>query len=160
MRCSLEGNDDGLGSEGAVSGKVVGTYLHGPVLARNADFRRGPVVGVGSRIESASSRRRRSRRIATRAIHLGIQRWLPSKTWKTRSLHSKGCPKFARALAKYPELDQKRPKAPPRWGLWDQKAGPGDRRAPGVSAKSLSAALAERSSNHNKDQLSVRFTLP
>jgi CobQ-like glutamine amidotransferase family enzyme len=29
------GNGDGLGTEGAVSGRVVGTYLHGPVLARN-----------------------------------------------------------------------------------------------------------------------------
>jgi CobQ-like glutamine amidotransferase family enzyme len=29
------GNGDGDGSEGAVSGRVVGTYLHGPVLARN-----------------------------------------------------------------------------------------------------------------------------
>ncbi len=29
------GNGDGDGSEGAVKGRVVGTYLHGPVLARN-----------------------------------------------------------------------------------------------------------------------------
>ena len=29
------GNGDGGGSEGAVTGRVVGTYLHGPVLARN-----------------------------------------------------------------------------------------------------------------------------
>jgi CobQ-like glutamine amidotransferase family enzyme len=29
------GNGDGTGSEGAVAGRVVGTYLHGPVLARN-----------------------------------------------------------------------------------------------------------------------------
>ncbi len=29
------GNGDGDGSEGAVQGHVVGTYLHGPVLARN-----------------------------------------------------------------------------------------------------------------------------
>jgi lipid II isoglutaminyl synthase (glutamine-hydrolysing) len=29
------GNGDGNGSEGAVRGRVVGTYLHGPVLARN-----------------------------------------------------------------------------------------------------------------------------
>jgi lipid II isoglutaminyl synthase (glutamine-hydrolysing) len=29
------GNGDGSGTEGAVSGRVVGTYLHGPVLARN-----------------------------------------------------------------------------------------------------------------------------
>jgi hypothetical protein len=29
------GNGDGSGTEGALSGHVVGTYLHGPVLARN-----------------------------------------------------------------------------------------------------------------------------
>jgi len=29
------GNDDGSGTEGVVQGKIVGTYLHGPVLARN-----------------------------------------------------------------------------------------------------------------------------
>jgi CobQ-like glutamine amidotransferase family enzyme len=29
------GNGDGSGTEGAVAGRVVGTYLHGPVLARN-----------------------------------------------------------------------------------------------------------------------------
>jgi hypothetical protein len=29
------GNGDGSGTEGAASGRVVGTYLHGPVLARN-----------------------------------------------------------------------------------------------------------------------------
>ncbi len=29
------GNDSGDGSEGILSGRVVGTYLHGPVLARN-----------------------------------------------------------------------------------------------------------------------------
>lgn len=32
------GNDHGDGTEGAVSGHVVGTYLHGPVLARNPDL--------------------------------------------------------------------------------------------------------------------------
>jgi lipid II isoglutaminyl synthase (glutamine-hydrolysing) len=29
------GNGDGSGTEGAVTGRVMGTYLHGPVLARN-----------------------------------------------------------------------------------------------------------------------------
>jgi hypothetical protein len=32
------GNGDGSGREGAVSGRVLGTYLHGPVLARNPDL--------------------------------------------------------------------------------------------------------------------------
>lgn len=42
------GNDGGDGSEGVVSGRVVGTYLHGPVLARNpalADLILSWVVG-------------------------------------------------------------------------------------------------------------------
>ena len=29
------GNGDGSGTEGALAGRVLGTYLHGPVLARN-----------------------------------------------------------------------------------------------------------------------------
>ena len=33
-----KGNDSGDGTEGVVSGRVVGTYLHGPVLARNPDL--------------------------------------------------------------------------------------------------------------------------
>jgi len=32
---SGHGNDGGDRSEGAVSGRIVGTYLHGPALARN-----------------------------------------------------------------------------------------------------------------------------
>jgi lipid II isoglutaminyl synthase (glutamine-hydrolysing) len=42
------GNDTGDGSEGAVAGRIVGTYLHGPVLARNpalADYVLSRVVG-------------------------------------------------------------------------------------------------------------------
>lgn len=42
------GNGDGSGTEGAISGRVIGTYMHGPVLARNpalADLMLGWVVG-------------------------------------------------------------------------------------------------------------------
>lgn len=42
------GNGDGSGTEGAISGRVIGTYLHGPVLARNpalADMLLGWAVG-------------------------------------------------------------------------------------------------------------------
>ncbi|MEA2685761.1 MAG: hypothetical protein QOE93_956, partial [Actinomycetota bacterium] len=42
------GNDSGDGSEGAFAGRIVGTYLHGPVLARNpalADRILASVVG-------------------------------------------------------------------------------------------------------------------
>jgi len=44
------GNGGGDGTEGAWSGRVVGTYLHGPVLARNtalADLLIGWATGVG-----------------------------------------------------------------------------------------------------------------
>jgi CobQ-like glutamine amidotransferase family enzyme len=34
----LEGVGNGDGTEGAVSGRVIGTYLHGPCLARNPDI--------------------------------------------------------------------------------------------------------------------------
>jgi CobQ-like glutamine amidotransferase family enzyme len=43
------GNGDGSGTEGAMVGRVVGTYLHGPVLARNpalADLLLGLALGV------------------------------------------------------------------------------------------------------------------
>lgn len=46
---SGRGNDDGLGNEGAVTGKVFGTYLHGPALARNAhlaDFLLETITGL------------------------------------------------------------------------------------------------------------------
>jgi CobQ-like glutamine amidotransferase family enzyme len=42
------GNDAGDGTEGAVAGRIVATYLHGPVLARNpalADYILASVVG-------------------------------------------------------------------------------------------------------------------
>jgi CobQ-like glutamine amidotransferase family enzyme len=35
---SGRGNDDGSKTEGVIQGKIAGTYLHGPVLARNAHF--------------------------------------------------------------------------------------------------------------------------
>lgn len=43
------GNDSGDGSEGAVAGRIVATYLHGPVLARNpalADHLLSSVIGT------------------------------------------------------------------------------------------------------------------
>lgn len=35
---SGRGNNDGSKTEGVIQGKIAGTYLHGPVLARNAHF--------------------------------------------------------------------------------------------------------------------------
>jgi CobQ-like glutamine amidotransferase family enzyme len=43
------GNGAGDGTEGALAGRIVGTYLHGPVLARNpalADLLLGWALGV------------------------------------------------------------------------------------------------------------------
>lgn len=61
------GNGDGGGSEGAVAGRVVGTYLHGPVLARNpalADLLLSwalPDTELGPLDDSASERLRQER---------------------------------------------------------------------------------------------------
>ena len=56
------GNGDGDGTEGAWSGRVVGTYLHGPVLARNpalADvllgWAIGPTTGPAARRRGAGA---------------------------------------------------------------------------------------------------------
>jgi len=35
---SGKGNDDGTGTDGAINGRVLGTYLHGPALARNSQL--------------------------------------------------------------------------------------------------------------------------
>jgi lipid II isoglutaminyl synthase (glutamine-hydrolysing) len=64
------GNGDGDRSEGAVQGRVVGTYLHGPVLARNpalADTLLGWVLGDVplDPLDDAASERLREERVAT-----------------------------------------------------------------------------------------------
>jgi len=70
------GNGDGSGTEGAVKGRVIGTYLHGPVLARNpalADLVLAWALGDDlddsaaealrrERLEATTGRRRRRRR--------------------------------------------------------------------------------------------------
>jgi hypothetical protein len=74
------GNGAGEGSEGAVQGHVVGTYLHGPVLARNpaladqflswalGDVHLGPLDDEASeslrdeRLATVGGKRRRRRR--------------------------------------------------------------------------------------------------
>jgi CobQ-like glutamine amidotransferase family enzyme len=61
------GNDHGDGTEGAVSGHVVGTYLHGPVLARNpalADLILSWIVGPLEPIEDREVEALRHERIA------------------------------------------------------------------------------------------------
>ncbi len=53
------GNGGGAGTEGAFSGRVVGTYLHGPVLARNpalADLLLGWALGADVALEPLDDR--------------------------------------------------------------------------------------------------------
>ena len=78
------GNDHGDGTEGVVSGRIVGTYLHGPVLARNpalADLILSWVVGEDALapIEDAEVDALRDERIsAARKGH-------PLAGWRVRS---------------------------------------------------------------------------
>jgi CobQ-like glutamine amidotransferase family enzyme len=78
------GNDVGDGSEGAVKGKVVATYLHGPVLARNpalADFLLSSVVGPIDPLDEPEVEALRQERLtsARHPLHLraGWTRRLP-----------------------------------------------------------------------------------
>jgi CobQ-like glutamine amidotransferase family enzyme len=64
------GNGDGEGVDGAVSGRVVGTYLHGPVLARNpalADHLLASVVGPLEPLEDRDADALRAERLAVAA---------------------------------------------------------------------------------------------
>ncbi len=61
------GNDSGDGSEGAVAGRIVGTYLHGPVLARNpalADHLLSAIVGPLAPLDDAEVEALRAERLA------------------------------------------------------------------------------------------------
>jgi lipid II isoglutaminyl synthase (glutamine-hydrolysing) len=61
------GNGDGSGTDGVRSGRVLGTYLHGPVLARNpalADYVLGSVVGELAPLDDSESEELRRERLA------------------------------------------------------------------------------------------------
>lgn len=63
------GNGDASGTEGAISGRVIGTYLHGPVLARNpalADLLLGWAVGPLAPLHMPEVDRLRAERLAER----------------------------------------------------------------------------------------------
>lgn len=68
------GNDGGDGTEGIVSGRVVGTYLHGPVLARNpalADYLLRSVLGPLDPLDDAEVDALRKERLhAARHPHM------------------------------------------------------------------------------------------
>jgi CobQ-like glutamine amidotransferase family enzyme len=62
-----KGNDSGGGTEGATAGNVVGTYLHGPVLARNpalADHLLTSVVGALEPLDDTEAETLRNERLA------------------------------------------------------------------------------------------------
>ena len=70
------GNDGGDGSEGIVSGRVVGTYMHGPVLARNpalADHLLSSVLGPLDPLEDTEVEALRKERLqAARHPHMNL----------------------------------------------------------------------------------------
>ena len=60
------GNGDGSGTDGVRSGRVIGTYLHGPVLARNpalADLILSTVVGDLEPVDDSESEELRRERL-------------------------------------------------------------------------------------------------
>lgn len=64
------GNGDGSGTDGAWAGRVVGTYMHGPVLARNpglADHLLSSVVGPLSPLDDGEAAELRRERLAASA---------------------------------------------------------------------------------------------
>jgi CobQ-like glutamine amidotransferase family enzyme len=64
------GNGDGSGMDGVRSGRVLGTYLHGPVLARNpalADHVLSSVVGELAPLDDSESEELRRERLAAAA---------------------------------------------------------------------------------------------
>ena len=81
------GNDAGDGSEGILSGHVLGTYLHGPVLARNpalADLVLSWVVGPLEPLDDTETEALREERIAAarrshplRVRGVDLRRWRP-----------------------------------------------------------------------------------
>jgi hypothetical protein len=77
------GNGDGSGTDGVLAERLVGTYLHGPVLPRNpalADHVLRWVVGDLPPLDSTWEERLRAERIAA-ASKTGLARW-----WQDRRL--------------------------------------------------------------------------
>lgn len=74
------GNDDGSRTEGVVAGRVVGTYLHGPVLARNpalADLVLSSVLGPLAPVDDGEMEELRLERMA--AAGRPRRRWFPGR---------------------------------------------------------------------------------
>lgn len=76
------GNGDGSGTDGVLADRLIGTYLHGPVLPRNpalADHVLGWVVGELAPLDSTWEERLRAERLD--AAKTGVSRW-----WQQRML--------------------------------------------------------------------------
>jgi CobQ-like glutamine amidotransferase family enzyme len=83
------GNGDGV--DGAVSGRIVGTYLHGPVLARNpalADHLLASVVGPLTPLDDTDSAALRTERLAVAASHASASSANGAATARRRPLLS------------------------------------------------------------------------
>ncbi|HUZ44751.1 MAG TPA: hypothetical protein VMU63_10135 [Acidimicrobiales bacterium] len=77
------GNGGGDGSEGAVVGRVIGTYMHGPVLSRNpalADVILASVVGALEPLDDSDAESLRAERLAT----VGVTRSAGRSRWTDR----------------------------------------------------------------------------
>jgi CobQ-like glutamine amidotransferase family enzyme len=77
------GNDTGDRSEGIVSGRIVGTYLHGPVLARNpalADLILSWVAGPLDPIDDREVEELRAERMRAARGRRGWRRWRARST--------------------------------------------------------------------------------
>jgi CobQ-like glutamine amidotransferase family enzyme len=78
------GVGNGDGTEGAIGGRVVGTYLHGPVLARNpalADLLLSWVVGELSPLDDRESQQLRAERLGA-APRQASRRARPDRPWR------------------------------------------------------------------------------
>lgn len=85
------GNGDGTGTEGIVSGKILGTYLHGPVLARNpalADLLLTWAVGPLDPLDDGEAEALRADRLAAVARQSrppkGRRKWWSPGAWRSR----------------------------------------------------------------------------
>ncbi len=77
------GNGDGSGTDGALADRLVGTYLHGPVLPRNptlADLLLTWVVGELAPLDSPLESRLRAERLHAGSAS-GVRKW-----WQDRML--------------------------------------------------------------------------
>ncbi len=77
------GNGDGSGDDGVIGERLVGTYLHGPVLPRNpalADLLLSWVLGPLAALDSTLEERLRAERLDAGSAN-GVRRW-----WQDRRL--------------------------------------------------------------------------